>query len=173
MKFVLRITNCSRLCEKIRIRTLAVSWAWIRKEVVRNTYKPNGKWDRVAEDMMLNFSESGHTAFRASSALERGDLKSKGKGVKSIHCSGDTIGLILGSVADLCEELARDSRGTGKPAANDILESIVVPTEFTTANAISQADAEVQGNLLREFAELPEQQKLTELCFNAGFSKNF
>ena len=26
-----------------------------------NTYKPNGEWDRVAEDMMLNFSESGHS----------------------------------------------------------------------------------------------------------------
>ena len=38
-----------------------------------HTYKPNGKWDRVAEDMMLNFSESGHPVFRASSALERGD----------------------------------------------------------------------------------------------------
>ena len=34
----------------------------------------------------------------------------------------------------------------------------------------------IQGNLLREyeqkFAELLEQQKLTKLCSNAGFSKN-
>ena len=36
-----------------------------------HTYKPNGKWDRVAEEMMLNFSESGHPVFRATSALER------------------------------------------------------------------------------------------------------
>ena len=57
--------NCGRSCEKIRGRSLVVSWAWIRKEVVRNThtYKPNGEWDRVAEDMMLNFSETGHPVF--------------------------------------------------------------------------------------------------------------
>ena len=30
--------------------------------------------------MMLNFAESGHPIFRAASALERGDLKSKRKG---------------------------------------------------------------------------------------------
>ena len=50
---------------------------------------------------------------------------------------------------------------------------MVVPTEFPTANLVSQTDVEVQGNLLCEyeqkFAELPEQQKLTK---NAGFSKN-
>ena len=49
-------------------------------------------------------------------------------------------------------------------------------TEFPTANQIPQTDAEVQGNLLREyeeiFAELPEQEKLTKHCSNAGFSKN-
>ena len=37
---------------------------------------------------MLNFAESGHPVFRASSALKRGELKSKGKGVKSIHLNG-------------------------------------------------------------------------------------
>ena len=53
---------------------------------------------------------------------------------------------------------------------------MVIPTEFPIANLISQTDAEIQGNLLREyeqkFAELPETQKLTKLCSNAGFSKN-
>ena len=37
---------------------------------------------------MLNFADSLHPVFRASSALERGELKSKGKGVKSIHFNG-------------------------------------------------------------------------------------
>ena len=47
--------------------------------------------------MMLNFAESGHPVFRASSALERGELKSKGKGVKTIHFDGsdESIELIL------------------------------------------------------------------------------
>ena len=49
-----------------------------------HTYKPHGKWDRVAEDMMLNFSESGHPVFRGSSAFEQGGLKSKAKRKLSI-----------------------------------------------------------------------------------------
>ena len=82
------------------------------------TYKPNRKWDRVAVDMMLNFSESGHPVFRGSSALERGDLKSQGKGNLSFHFCGDdnTAELVLrmivsvnqlsiyGAVADMCDE---------------------------------------------------------------------
>ena len=43
------------------------------------TYKTNGEWDKVAEIMMINFCESGHPVFRGCSALERGELKSKGK----------------------------------------------------------------------------------------------
>ena len=41
---------------------------------------------------------------------------------------------VSGAIAHLCEELARDSRGAGKPAANENLESVVIPTEFPTAN---------------------------------------
>ena len=44
--------------------------------------------DKTAKDMMLNFSESGHPIFRATSALERGGLKNKGKGMTSIHSQG-------------------------------------------------------------------------------------
>ena len=35
--------------------------------------KPDGSCDQVAEQMMLNFSVSGHPIFRASSAFERGN----------------------------------------------------------------------------------------------------
>ena len=82
--------NCGRLFEKIRARTLVVSWPGSEKKWYgTHTYKPNGKWDPVAEDMMLNFSERGHTVFRASSALERGNLKCKGEGKLSIHFCDD------------------------------------------------------------------------------------
>ena len=33
------------------------------------TDKPDGSWDRIAEEMMANFSESGNPIFRASSVL--------------------------------------------------------------------------------------------------------
>ena len=77
-----------------------------------HTDNPNGKWCRLAEDMMLNFGESGHLVFR-------GDLKSEGKGKLSIHFCGDdeTAELVLRTiipvnqvricraVADMCDEL--------------------------------------------------------------------
>ena len=69
---------------------------------------------------MINFSEGGHPVFRGSSALERGDLKSKGKGKLSIHFCGDDKNVevvlrtiisvnqlsIYGAIADMCDELA-------------------------------------------------------------------
>ena len=100
--------------------------------------KPDGEWEReLLRAWCSNFAESGHTIFRATSALERGELKSNGKGVISIHfnCSDDTIEFILrpvlsvnqlsvyGAVAETA--LARDSRGMEKPAASENLESVV------------------------------------------------
>ena len=127
----------------------------------------------------------------ATSALERGELKSKGKGWKSIHFNGsdETIEFILrtgisvnqlsvyGAVADLCGELAGDSRGTGKPAANEDLKSMLIPTEFPTAKPVSQADAEVQGNLLREYeqkcAELPEKRNIDQTLLQCWFFEEY
>ena len=40
--------------------------------------------------MLLEFAESGHPIFRATTPLSRGQLKSKGKGKVSIHFSADT-----------------------------------------------------------------------------------
>ena len=139
--------NRSKLCEKIRALTLVVSSAWIRKEMVRNS---DGKWDRVAEDMMLNFSERGHPVFRGSSGVERGALRSKGKGKLSFHFCGDdnTTELVLrtivsvkqlsiyGAVADMCDGLACRISGcserTGELVALDNPETMVIPTECRT-----------------------------------------
>ena len=52
------------------------------------TDKPDGSWDQTAQNMMANFSGSGHPIFRASSAFERGELRSKGGGKKSKHFNG-------------------------------------------------------------------------------------
>ena len=58
-----------------------------------NKERPGGKWDRVAELMMIKFGESGHPVFRATSPFSRGMLKSKGGGKSSIRfcADGDTI----------------------------------------------------------------------------------
>ena len=50
---------------------------------------PQGKWDDMAEKMMLEFAESGHPNFRATSPLSRGALKSKGHEKLLTHYCAD------------------------------------------------------------------------------------
>ena len=124
-----------RICLKIPARTLVISGAWMREEMVWNPYSQTGRRG-------------------ATSALERRESRSKGKEKKSIHFNGseETVELILrtllsvnqlsayGEVADLCEELAKDSPSARKHAENENWEPMVVPTEFPNANTISQTD---------------------------------
>ena len=50
---------------------------------------PQGIWDNLAEQMLLEFAKSGCPIFRASSPLSRGQLKSKGHGKLTIHYCAD------------------------------------------------------------------------------------
>ena len=68
--------------------------------------------------MLLEFAESGHATFRATTPLSRGKLKSKGHGKLSIHFAADqeTFEIIFrilvfanqlslyGAVENMCEE---------------------------------------------------------------------
>ena len=133
------LANALRVTEYAR-RFTQGHWSFLgpgfeKKWCGTHVNKPDGEWDKTAENMMLNFAENGHPACRASSALERGELKSKGKGVKTIHFNGsdETIELIFrtvlavnqlklsvcGAEADLFKELVREPAGVGKPAASD------------------------------------------------------
>ena len=50
---------------------------------------PQGAWDHIADEMLLEFEESGHPIFRAATPLSRGKLKSKGHGKLSMHFTAD------------------------------------------------------------------------------------
>ena len=90
---------------------------------------PQGAWDNIAEKMLLEFAESGHPVFRATTPLSRGVLKSKGRGKLSIHFAADqdTIDRIYriilsvnqlsvhGAVAALCEEFEDHHDRTEQP----------------------------------------------------------
>ena len=110
-------------------------WGLVREEMVRKKshHKPDGGWDKTAEGMMPNFADSGHPVFRATVPWEVGTIIS----VNQLS--------IYGAVADLCKELARDSSSAGEPAATENLGSVLIPTEFPTADTISQADADVHN----------------------------
>ena len=50
---------------------------------------PQGAWDNIAEEMLLEFAESAHPVFRATTPLSRCVLKSKGRGKLSTHFAAD------------------------------------------------------------------------------------
>ena len=93
---------------------------------------------------MANFSRSGQAIFRASSRFERGELRSKGGGKKSIHNNGtkETIELLLrtvisanqlsmyGAIADLCKDVPERIGAPGKPAASEHLEKVEIPSVY-------------------------------------------
>ena len=102
---------------------------------------PQCEWDRIAENMMLEFSESRHPVFRATSPLSRGQLQSKGGGKLSIHYCADleTIETVFrkitsvnqlslyGAVAEMCEEYETFHDRTGKPVVGGQSSSSFVP----------------------------------------------
>ena len=89
---------------------------------------PQGAWDHIADEMLLEFAESGHPTFRATTPLSRGALKSKGRGKLSVHFAADqdTIDTIFriilsvnqlsiyGAVTAFCEELENHQDGSGE-----------------------------------------------------------
>ena len=97
-------------------------WSFIGPNSEKKWYSsensPQGAWDDIAEQMLLEFAESEHPTFRATTPLSRGILKSKGHGKLSIHFAADvdtvdTIYRIIlsvnqlsvyGAVAAICEE---------------------------------------------------------------------
>ena len=89
---------------------------------------PQGAWDNIAEQMLLEFAESGHPIFRVTTPLSRGQLTSKGRGKLSIHFTADqdTIDTIYrifsvnqlsvyGAVAAICDEYENHQDRTGEP----------------------------------------------------------
>ena len=150
------------------------------------TKKPGGKWDRVAELMMIKFGESGHPVFRASSPLSRGTLERKGGGKLFVHfcAAGDTIETVFrtmisvyelsiyGAVSDLCEEYKACHVRTGRPVLAGQSDPFV---KSTISAKLAQGDLLWQRNPTPFFAsadlltmtptssvEIPAQENLLQ-----------
>ena len=119
-------------------------WSFIGPGSEKKSYSaeensPQGAWDHIADEMLLEFAESGHPVFCATTLLSRGNLKSEGHGKLSIHYTADystieTIFRIIvsanqlslyGAVANMCEEFEYLHDRSGQP---DVLmgQSIVL-----------------------------------------------
>ena len=126
------LTNAESV--KVFARRFGVGqWSFIgpgsEKKWYSSENNPQGAWDNIAEQMLLEFAESGHPIFRATTPLSRSNLKSKGRGKLSIHFAADqdtidTIYRIIlsvnqlsvyGAVAAVCEEFEDHQDRTGEP----------------------------------------------------------
>ena len=85
------------------------NWSFLGPGSEKKSYgtlsdKPDGIWDKTGEKMKIEFSETAHLIFRASSAFETGELRSKeereGRSTKTIHFNGtdQNVELILRTV---------------------------------------------------------------------------
>ena len=128
--------ECLRNAESVKVfaRRFGIGqWSFIgpgsEKKLFSSENSPQGAWDNIAEQMLLEFAESGHPIFRATTPLSRCILKSKGRGKLSIHFAADqdtvdTIYRIIlsvnqlsvyGAVAAVCEEFEGHQDRSGEP----------------------------------------------------------
>ena len=137
--------------------------------------------------MLLEFAESGHTIFRATTPLSRGILKSKGRGKLSFHfaADGDTIDTIYriilsvnqlsvyGAVAAVCEEFEGHQDRSGEP---EILmgQPIVlgeVKAEAPLHNEKPMNDQIICQQHIEQVESLSPENKVSKFCKEAGFMR--
>ena len=148
---------------------------------------PQGAWDHIAEDMLLEFAESGHPIFRATTPLSRGHLKSKGRGKLSIHFTADqdtadTIYRIIlsvnqvsvyGAVAATCEEFEDHQDRNGQPLIL-VGQSIVlgeVKAETPVHDEDPRNDQIIWQQYIQQIESLSPENKVSKFCKEAGFMR--
>ena len=137
----------------------------------------------MAGEMMLNFSDSDHPMFRASSAFERGELRSEEGRKKSIHFDGsdENIELLLrtvisanqlsvyGAIADLCDEVHKRVRASVKLNARVHFEKVDIPTVLSEAEKFHQCTAAAKHTArirakIRAIVRRPETIQIVFWC---------
>ena len=121
--------SCDREGNKDECLANAFIGAGSEKKWYSAENSPQGAWDNISEEVLLEFAESGHPTFRATTPLSRGQLKSKGHGKLSIHFAADELTIetnfriiisgnqlsVYGAVAAICEEFENHQDGSGEP----------------------------------------------------------
>ena len=166
-------------------------WSFIgpgsEKKWYASENSPQGAWDDIAEQMLLEFAESGHPTFRATTPLSRGILKSKGHGNLSIHFAADVDTFdtfyriilsvnqfsVYGAVAAVCEEFEAHQDGSGEP---EMLmgQSIVlgeVKAEAPLQNENPMNDQIIWQQYIQQVESLSPENRLSKFCKEAGFMR--
>ena len=108
-------------------------WSFIgpgsEKKWYSSENSPQGAWDHIVEEMLLEFAESAHPFFRATTPLSRSQLKSKERRKLSIHFAADVDVIdtiyrnilsvnqlsVYRAVAAICEEFEDHQDRSGDP----------------------------------------------------------
>ena len=166
-------------------------WSFIgpgsEKKWYSSENSPQGAWVNIAEQMLLEFAESGHPIFPATTPLSRGQFKSKGRGKLSIHFTADqdtfdTIYRIIlsvnqlsvyGAVAAICEEFESHQDRSGEP---EILmgQSIVlgeIEAEVPLQNENSMSHQILWQQYIERIESLSPESKVSRFCKEAGFMR--
>ena len=174
-------------CEKFGIG----QWSFIGPGSEKKWYSaensPQGAWDNIAEDMLLEFAESGHPTFRATTPLSRGQLKGKGRGKLSIHFAADEFTIdtifriilsvnqlsVYGAVAAICEEFESHQDRSGEP---EILmgQSIVlgeIKAEVPLQNENPLNHQILWQQYIQQVESLSPESKVSRFCKEAGFMR--
>ena len=174
---------------KVLARKFGVGqWSFIGPGSEKKWYSaensPQGAWDNIAEEMLLEFAESGHPTFRATTPFSRSKLKSKGHGKLSIHFAADqeTVFRIIisanrlsiyGAVATICEEFETHQDGSGEP---DVLmgQSIVlgeIKAEIPLQNENSSNHQILWQQYMERIESLSPESKVSRFCMEARFTR--
>ena len=134
---------------------------------------PQGAGDHIADEMLLEFAESGHPIFRATTLLSRCKLKSKGHGKLSIHFTADhstidTIFRIIISANQLslygaCEEFEAHQDRSGE--LDVLMGQSIVLSEIKTEVPLQNEDPSHHQILWQQY----EESKVSRFCMEAGF----
>ena len=166
-------------------------WSFIgpgsEKKWYSSENSPQGAWDNIAEQMLLEFEESGNPTFRATTPLSRGILKSTGRGKLSIHfaADGDTIGAIYriilsvnqlsvyGAVAAVCEEFESHQDRSGEPEILMGQSSVLgeVKAEDLLQNENPMNDQIIWQQYIQQVESLSPENKVSKFCKEAGFMR--
>ena len=146
-----------------------------------------GIWDHIAEEMLLEFAESGHPTFRATTPLSRGILKSKGHGKLSIHFAADELTIetifriiisvdqlsIYRAVAVICEEFENHHDGSGEPEV--LMGQSIVLGEIKAEVPLQNENYSNHQILWQQYMEriesLSPESKVSRFCMEAGFMR--
>ena len=149
--------------------------------------KPQGKCDRVAELMMLEFSESGHQI--SMPRVHCPEERSKAKEVENYQYTFVLIrerlklffaqlillvsSVFYGAVSDLCEECKACHVRTGRLALAGQSDPLFEPTSSLMETPTPLTDDPAQEDQFQKYQErverLSQQIRVIEFCTDAGF----